>query len=316
MQTHKKIIPTIWAAFIAALLVLCFLNSCKQDNNKVKIGYLNGPTSISLSQMPQDNYDYNKFTSPDTLVSEFATGKIDIALLPANVASNLYNKTNGQVTAIDINTLGVIEYISQNEDASNYIGKKFYSTGKGTVVEAINELFIKSYGLSTEQINIQYKSDAAEVISYITNDPSAIGILNEPQASIAIEKNPKFKIINSAQNIWKKQFGDDSDLLTAIAIVKKDYLNTNKSLVDKFLKDHKESIDKIKSDYDNAANIINNAEDNLKYSADSIKNCNLAYIDGIDMKKDLSKFLEKLFDINANLVGNKLPDDDFYYINE
>ena len=45
-------------------------------------------------------------------------GKTDIAAVPANVASVLYNKTEGDVKVLAINTLGVL-YIVENGDSIN-----------------------------------------------------------------------------------------------------------------------------------------------------------------------------------------------------
>lgn len=318
MHSLKKTSLIIWAALIAALIVLCTFNSCKEENSNTKIGYLNGPTGISLVQMPSEEYSFNKYSTPDTLVSEFATGKIDIALIPANVASALYNKTEGKISVIDINTLGVVQLISQDKTIDNYYGKTFYSTGKGTIVESLIQIFLRAYNMTENDINLEYKSDAAEVITYIQNNPKAIGILNEPQASLCLENNSNFKKIDSAQNMWKEIFGNDGDLLTGVTVVSSDYLKKNRTKIIKFLNNHKHSIELINNDYNQSAKLLNdiNPDQNLKFSAESIKNSNLTYIDGLKMKNNLSKFLKIIYDNNPELVGGKLPDDNFYFIDE
>ena len=50
------------------------------------------------------------------------TGDLDIALLPANVASVLYTKTQGNITVLDINTLGVL-YVVASDDAITSHGR-------------------------------------------------------------------------------------------------------------------------------------------------------------------------------------------------
>ena len=86
--------------------------------------------------MPQDGYEFSKVNQPDALVSEIAAENIDIALLPINVAANLYQKTNGGIYVIDINTLNVLKIVSQTKNIQDIKGKTIYSAGKGTVVEA------------------------------------------------------------------------------------------------------------------------------------------------------------------------------------
>ena len=44
-------------------------------------------------------------TAADELLAQMIGGKLDIALIPANVASVLYKKTDAGIHVIDINTL-------------------------------------------------------------------------------------------------------------------------------------------------------------------------------------------------------------------
>ena len=46
-------------------------------------------------------------------------GDLDIALLPANVASVLYAKTQGNITVLDINTLGVLYVVASDDSISS-----------------------------------------------------------------------------------------------------------------------------------------------------------------------------------------------------
>ena len=56
----------------------------------------------------KEAYDFTMVTAADELLGKVMSGDLDIALVPANVASVLYNKTEGGVQAIDMNTLGVL----------------------------------------------------------------------------------------------------------------------------------------------------------------------------------------------------------------
>ena len=86
------------------------------DAAVIRIGSLKGPTSMGLVSLMQkakagetkEAYDFTMVTAADELLGKVISGDLDIALVPANVASVLYNKTEGGVQAIDINTLGVL----------------------------------------------------------------------------------------------------------------------------------------------------------------------------------------------------------------
>ena len=89
----------------------------------VKIGSLKGPTSMGLVYLMDqaekneaaNNYEFKMVATADELLPSMISGDLDIVLVPANVASVLYNKTEGAVSVIDINTLGVL-YIVSGDD--------------------------------------------------------------------------------------------------------------------------------------------------------------------------------------------------------
>ena len=46
----------------------------------------------------------------------------------------------------------------------------------------------------------------------------------------------------------------------------------------------------------------------------AIPMCNIVYIDGSKMKEALSGYLDSLYEFNPEMIGGKLPEDDFYYV--
>ena len=76
----------------------------------VRVGSLKGPTSMGLVELMDKaekdealcNYEFTMVTAADELLGKMVSGDLDIALLPANVASVLYNKTQGGISVIDI----------------------------------------------------------------------------------------------------------------------------------------------------------------------------------------------------------------------
>ena len=68
-----------------------------------------------------NNYSFKIAGAADELSAALAKGEIDIAAVPCNLASVLYNNTNGNITLAGINTLGVL-YIIETGDAINSVG--------------------------------------------------------------------------------------------------------------------------------------------------------------------------------------------------
>ena len=114
----------------------------------VRVGSLKGPTSMGLAQLmdrakkgeTENDYTFTMAGKADELVGSVANGDLDIVLVPANVASILYTKTQGNVNVIDINTLGVLYVVASDDSISSMKdlkGKTLYMTGKGTTPEYV-----------------------------------------------------------------------------------------------------------------------------------------------------------------------------------
>ena len=132
----------------------------------------------------------------DELVGSIASGDLDIVLVPANVASILYTKTQGNVNVIDINTLGVLYVVASDDSISSMEdlkGKTVYMTGKGTTPEYVMNYLLSENGLTDEDVTLEFKSEAAEVASVLKEDPSAVGVLSPAFCNCSLHPERSFK---------------------------------------------------------------------------------------------------------------------------
>lgn len=294
----------------------------------VRVGSMKGPTTMGLLNLQSQSeggtaeqaYDFTMVTAADELVSKVVGGEVDIALVPANMASVLYNKTQGGVSVIDINTLGVL-YIVASDDSITSMddlkGRTLYLTGKGTTPDYALQYLLKENGLTTEDVALEYKSEPTEVASVLSQQPDAVGLLPQPFATVACQQNETLKNILNLTEEWDK-VSESSSLVTGVTIVKNDFLNEHPEAVKTFMEEHKSS-----SEYANA-NVEETAEavaaagiiEKAPIAAKAIPFCNITYIDGEDMKTKLSGYLQTLFDLDPSSVGGALPADDFYYLTD
>lgn len=295
----------------------------------VRIGGLKGPTTMGLVKLmdraekgeTESIYDFTMVTAADELTALVGSGKVDIALLPANVASVLYNKTGGKVSVIDINTLGVLYMVSADssiQSIDQLKGKTVYLPGKGTTPEFALRYLISMSGLSESDVTLEFKSEAAEVAAVLAEDPNAIGLLPQPFVTVALSQNDKLSIVMDLTKIWSElqEEGSQSRLVTGVTIVNNDFLAENKDAVDAFLADHETSIEFTAEDPDGAAELIAAAGivPKAPIAKKALPYCNITYMDGTQMKEALSGYLSVLFEQNPASVGGALPDDAFYYL--
>ena len=306
-------------------------DTTSDDETVIRVGGLKGPTTMGLVKLideaeqdtSKNNYEFTMVTAADELTALVAGGKVDIALLPANVASVLYNKTQGNVAVIDINTLGVLYLVSGDTSITSIdqlAGKTVYLPGKGTTPDYSLRYVLSEAGLSEDDVTLEFKSEATEVASVLAEDPNAIGLLPQPFVTAAMAQNDKLSIILDLAEVWDSFQPEEggSRLVTGVTIVNKSFLDEHADLVDIFLTEHEASIAFTETDIDAAAELI--AAQGIVAKAPIAKKalpfCNVEFVAGEDMKSALSGYLNVLFEQNPASVGGALPDDAFYYVGE
>ncbi len=317
----KKVISLILATVMAfAVFTGC---SAKKDDTVVRIGSLSGPTTIGILPLMNDYkdaenspYEFTMATQPDEIAAGINNGSLDIALIPANLAASLYNKTNGAVTVIDINTLGVISCLSADTSITSVAdlsGKSVISIGQGATPEyALNYLLEKN---GVTDCEVTFMTDGTEVIAALEEDPTRIAILPQPAATAAMVRIEGVTTCFSFTEEWDS-VTSDSRLVTGVTVVRTEFLNEHEGLVKSFLEDHATSVNSCLADVNATAALV--VEQGIvaaePVAIRAIPQCNIVCITGEDMKAALGGYLQTLFDQNPQSVGGAMPADDFYYV--
>ena len=304
----------------------------------VRIGSLKGPTTLGLLHMmnaeadvaegtedtgEQMNYNFQMMTAADELLPLMIKGELDIALIPANVASILYGKMDGNLKVIDINTLGVLYMVSGNsqiDDLKDLEGQMVYLTGKGTTPDYVLRYLLAQANVDATKINLEFKAEATEVAAMLAERPEAVGLLPQPFVTAALTQNDKLSVVLDLTEQWDKLQGDTAEasrMVTGVTVVRGEFLKQYPQAVEQFIKDHAESTKYVNDNVEQAAawaveqGII--AKEPLAKKA--IPQCNIVCIAGEEMKKALSGYLQVLFEQSAESVGGKVPAEDFYFVN-
>lgn len=294
----------------------------------VRVGSLKGPTSMGLVKLMDraaqgetaNTYEFTMAGKADELVGKIASGDLDIVLVPANVASVLYNKTQGKVTALNINTLGVLYVVASDDSITSMTdlkGRTIYMTGKGTTPEYTMNYLLAENGLETSDVDLQFKSEATEVASFLKEDSSSIGVLPQPFATAACIQNDALKPVLDLTAEWDKLNQDTGSMLvTGATIVRTDFLAEHEEAVKSFLADHEASTAFTTENAQEAAELIaaQGIVEKAPIAKQALPKCNIVCITGQEMKNALTGYLSVLHNQDASSVGGELPGNDFYYI--
>lgn len=292
-----------------------------------RIAGLKGPTTMGMVKLMSDaeagethqDYQVTMYGAADEVVPLLVKGDIDLAAIPANLAANLYNQTEGKVQVAAINTLGVLYVVTTGDDVKSVKdlkGKTVYSTGKGTTPEYVLNYILKENGIDPEKdLTVEYKSEATEVAAALqAADEGAIAVLPQPYVTAAQSQIEGLNVALDLTEEWNK-VSTDSDLVTGVLVASTEFIEQNEAAFEEFLKDYQASIEWVNSNTADAAELVANygivAKAPLAQKA--LPACNITYVDGTEMKTKLSGYLQVLFDQNPKAVGGAMPGDDFYY---
>src|SRR5699024_6065154 len=154
-------------------------------------------------------------TAADELMTQMVKGELDIALIPANTAAILYQKTVGKIAAAAINTLGVLYMVTGDagiDRMEKLAGETVYLTGKGTTPDYALQYVWDAYEVSG--VTLEQKSEAAEVAAVLQSAPSGVGLLPQPSATAACLQHGNRRRTMDLTKIWEQaQQGNGSRLV-------------------------------------------------------------------------------------------------------
>ena len=298
--------------------------------DSVNILALKGPTAMGMvslmnqadnGEVTDENYNFQIVASPDEVTPAIVQGTADIAAVPANLASVLYQKTDGSVQVLTINTLGVL-YLVENGDQiqriSDLKGKTIYASGKGATPEYALNYILKENGLTPgEDVQIEWKSEHTECVAALAEHEDAIALLPQPFVTTAQSKNDSLRVALDLTEEWdniQKENGGNSSLVTGVTVVRTEFAQEHPEIVEDFMERYQESVTFVNDHAEEAAKMIGNYDIIPEEVAKkALPECNIVYIDGAEMKEKLSGYLEVLKQENPQAIGGTLPTDEFYY---
>lgn len=302
-----------------------------EERAAVRVGGLKGPTAMGMVKLMEEDaagttandYEFTLAGSADEINPLLIKGELDIAAVPTNVASVLYNKTEGQVEILALNTLGVL-YVVENgntiQSVEDLRGKTIYSTGKGATPEYALNYILGENGLAAgTDVTVEYKSEHSELASLLAAGQADLAVLPQPFVTSVLAKNPDVRIALNLTEEWDKVTEDGSKLTMGALVVRKDYAESNPEAVRNFLKEYQASTQYVtdEANLDDAAALIEQyGIISAAVAKQALPYCNIVCITGEEMRTAAEGFLSILAKANPQSVGGTLPAEDFYYIGE
>lgn len=295
---------------------------------EIRVVALKGPTAMGMVKMMANNeladrpysVNYTITGAVDEVAPMVIKGEADIICAPANLTSVLYNKTEGGVKAMAINTMGIL-YICENGSTVSSVadlkGKTIYASGKAATPEYALNYILSENGIDPEKdVNIEWKSEHSECLAALLADESGVAMLPQPFVTTALMKNEGVNVVIDLNKEWAA-LESSSAMITGAVMVRTEFAEKYPEVLAEFLKEYKASVDYVNANIPEAAQLIEQYDIVPAAVAEkAIPNCNIVCITGEEMKEKLGGYLEVLFAQFPGAVGGALPADDFYFIAE
>ena len=320
----KKLL--VFLVLVAMTIALFACADTEAEKETIRIAGLKGPTSIGLVKVMKDNadgkaankYEFTIAGSADEITPKLNKGELDMAAIPANLASVLYNNTNGAIKVLAINTLGVLYIVEKGDTVKSVAdlkGKTIYATGKGSTPEYTLRYILSKNGVDPDNdVTIEWQSEPTAVVPLLKANDNAIAMLPQPYVTVAQSNVEGLNIALNLTDEWGKIEGSGA-LVTGVLAARTEFVEKHPDAVKKMLNEYAASSEYVNANIDDAAALVEEFDIfKAAIAKKAIPYCNIKVITGDEMRTSLSSYLAVLFEQNAKAVGGKLPDVAFYYV--
>ena len=309
-----------------------------EESVNVRVAALKGPTAMGMVKLMSDyapveealedkenvvtagggnTYEFTLAASADEVSPKLMQGELDIACVPANLASVLYNRTDGGIVTLAVNTLGVL-YIVENgnsvQSMADLAGRTIVASGKGSTPEYALRYLLTENGIDPDTgVTIDWKSEHSECVAALASGQASIALLPQPFVTVAQSKIDGLRMALDLTAEWDK-LDNGSALITGVIVARSDFVEAHPAAVGTFLSYYAASVDWVNANTADAAALIGEygivdaavAEKALPY-------CNIVCITGAELLEKLPGYLSVLYNADPAAVGGAMPDNSFYF---
>ena len=305
----------------------------------VHLGLLSGPTGMGAAKMISDSdaayaqiedgtydpsngvlehYEVTLGSDPaNDIVPRLTNGELDIAAIPTNLAATLYNRTDGGIKLLALNTLGVL-HILENGDTVNSLadleGRTLYATGQGSNPEYVLNYLLEANGLDpAADVDIQWLA-SEELTTRMASGDIDLCMLPVPAATTVMMQNSDVRDAIDLNDAWTES-GAQGTFTMGCLVARTEWLEGNSELVPGILEEYAASIDYANSSPEEASALIEQygIVPKAAVAQAAIPQANMVCITGEDMK-GIADYYQVLFDADPTSIGGAIPGEDFYYI--
>lgn len=315
---------------IYILVLLALGSSCRNparstgDQPSIIIASLKGPSSMglikfidSISNAGNKDIKIEIFDEPIQVRKLMLDGSAEFALLPTTMASILYNKgLDFRLIAIPVwGTMylsGMDTTIKRWEDLRN---KRINVMAKEMTPDVVFRHLLVKNGLDPEkEIILDYSFPThIDLANAVAAGQAKLGVLSEPQLSLVMKRNKNVYPLFDLNSEWNKTEG--IPIAQTAFMCKESILSNEPEIVEKIVSACERSVKWVNDYPDSAAALIvrYNILPDHEVAFNSIPRSNMNFVRASEIRTEIRDYLDIFYKMNPDIIGGKLPDENFIY---
>ncbi|HPT20665.1 MAG TPA: ABC transporter substrate-binding protein [Bacteroidales bacterium] len=316
--------------FLIILSIAFLISGCGNpgpDTGKTQaftIATLKGPSSMGMIRMIDSlkrgsvhKIEVMILNEPIQVRKMMIDGSADFAILPTTMAAIVYNK-GMEYRLVAIPVWGTLYLFGSDTTITRWAdlrGKKVNLMARGMTPDVLFRYLLQKNGINPENdISLDYTFPThIDLANAIASGQADLGVISEPLASMAMERNKNLRLIFDLDDEWKKIEG--IPITETAFMAKKSVLKNNRQMVEKLLSSYDASTRWVNQNPDSAAALMVKYDilPNSNVAISSIPRSNLNFVRAKDVKSQIEDYLNVFYNMNPDIIGGKIPDEDFIY---
>lgn len=284
-----------------------------------------GTPTLSMVKLFVDNpqiaenvsVEYEAIQATDVLTSSLVNQSADIAIVPTNLAANLYQKgVNYRLAGSSV--WGVL-YLVSTEDISTIAdlkGKNIATIGRNLTPDAMLRYVLTENGIDPDNdLSLEYFSGSSELATYFIAGKADTAMIPQPLLASVLAKRQDAKVVIDLQEQWQAITKLNS-YPQASLIINQQLLDEHPDVAAAFIEQYDQAVAWVNDNPEKAGEYYESLGIGMKAKliSQAIPQSNLDFVPIADCQGDVSAYLDVLFKFNPKLTGGKPVDEKLYLI--
>ncbi len=310
---------------LAGITLLSAQGVREESSVTVSIAALQGPTGFSLARILEQGagehsgivIESQVLPSPAEAVSRMASGELNAALLPVNLASVIYNR-GLPFTAASVTGTGMIHLLSRDASLSSWedlAGKTLHVSARGATPDYLIRYILGEKGL-TDAVQLDYTiTSSPQLAQMLIAGRVEHIVVPEPFATMAdIQGGSGVRRALDIQESWKQVRGSDDIYPMTLLVISRDLVEHQSGAAEKLMRIVEESVQWTLENPGEAAELIEkHGILSAAMALPAIPNSALTFRDMNQSAGSVQEFLQVLYSFDPSSIGGALPDEQFYW---